>query len=106
MESMGASSCVSTTTINSSQLKGFRLDENSFMTLLFYSTLGCHLCEEAETLLDVLKTQRNVTVEAIDISTSAALVERYGIRIPVVKNQATGEELDWPFGYDELLSLI
>jgi hypothetical protein len=76
------------------------------MTLLFYTTLGCHLCEEAETLLDVLKTQHPVTVEAIDISSSSALVERYGIRIPVVKNKATEEELGWPFGYDELLSLI
>jgi GT2 family glycosyltransferase len=76
------------------------------MNLLFYTTAGCHLCEQAQTLLDVLKTQHLVEIIAVDISSSEELVDLYGIRIPVVKNEATGEELGWPFGYDELLSLI
>ncbi len=76
------------------------------MNLVFYTTAGCHLCEEAKALLDVLKTQHEVNIQTIDISSSQALVELYGIRIPVIKNQTTGEELGWPFGYDELFSLI
>ena len=76
------------------------------MNLLFYTTAGCHLCEDAEALLEVLKSQHEVIIEAIDISSSEELVELYGIRIPVVKNKETGEELGWPFGYDELVSLI
>jgi len=76
------------------------------MHLLFYTTAGCHLCEEAKALLDVLKSQHPVTYEAIDISSSEALVDIYGIRIPVVENPETETELGWPFGYDELLSLI
>jgi hypothetical protein len=77
------------------------------MNLVFYTTTGCHLCEEANALLDVLKTAHPAAeIETTDISCSEALVELYGIRIPVVKNKATGAELGWPFGYDELLNLI
>lgn len=76
------------------------------MTLLLYTTAGCHLCEQAEALLDVLKTQHQVSVEAVEISVSEELVEQYGIRIPVVKNKDTEEELGWPFTYEELVSLI
>ncbi len=76
------------------------------MNLLFYTTAGCHLCEQAQDLLEVLMTQQPVEIKAVDISSSEELVDLYGIRIPVVKNEATGEELGWPFGYDELLSLI
>lgn len=73
--------------------------------LKFYTTLGCHLCEEAEQFLDHLVSVKPVEVEAIDISSSEELVELYGLRIPVVKNADTAEELGWPFDYQQLMEL-
>lgn len=74
--------------------------------LIFYTTAGCHLCEQAAFLLEELTRHRSVTVETVDIATDEALVESYGIRIPVVLNAKENVELGWPFAYEELLSLI
>lgn len=75
-------------------------------TLVFFTTAGCHLCEQAALLLEELKRQHSVTVETVDIAIDEKLVELYGIRIPVVLNAATGAELGWPFQYEELVNLI
>ncbi|MFK7864051.1 MAG: glutaredoxin family protein [Pseudohongiellaceae bacterium] len=74
-------------------------------SLVFYTTLGCHLCEDAEQLLEHLISANDVTYKAVDISSSKELVEKYGIRIPVVKNADSGDELGWPFDYYQLLAL-
>lgn len=74
--------------------------------LVFYTTAGCHLCEQAAVLLEELAQLQDIAVIPVDISSDEALVTLYGIRIPVVKNQATDEEIGWPFRLEELLSLI
>ena len=66
-------------------------------TLLLYGTLGCHLCEQAEWLLQPLR-QAAWQLQVIDIADqpdSDALVERYGLRLPVLRFGTA--ELDWPF---------
>ncbi len=75
-------------------------------TLIFYTTESCHLCEEAEKLLNQLSRVNSVRVEAIDISTDEELVSRYGLRIPVVKNRLTDREIGCPFDLAELANLI
>lgn len=47
-----------------------------------------------------------VTIDSIEISTDAALVDAYGIRIPVVKNSETNVELGWPFDLVDLEELV
>lgn len=66
------------------------LEENE--CLQFYTTAGCHLCEHAEAIL----LEAGCDFTAIDIEADAALIQRYGIRIPVVA-KASGAELGWPF---------
>jgi glutaredoxin len=63
------------------------------MNLKLYGTAFCHLCEQAETVL------REIGIEAdyIDIADDDELLEKYGIRIPVLKRADTGTELGWPF---------
>jgi len=63
------------------------------MNIKLYSTTCCHLCEEAEAIL------REVGIEAdyVDIADDDELLEKYGIRIPVLKRVDTGAELGWPF---------
>ena len=76
--------------------------------LLFFTTLGCHLCEQAEQMLgSVAHSQRaELAVDVIDIADDAALVENYGIRLPVFKRVCDGGELGWPFGEEQLVHFL
>lgn len=53
----------------------------------------CQLCDEA---LAVLAQARTPEPEALFIDDDAGLEERYGARVPVLRD-AAGRELDWPF---------
>ncbi len=78
--------------------------------LILYTTVGCHLCEQAEQLLQAFASAEAGSIqfelEAIDISSDESLVEQYGIRIPVVKNVVTEREVGWPFDSQELFTLF
>lgn len=63
--------------------------------LRLYTTLGCHLCAQLEALLVTLAV-REVRLERIEISDSDDLVERYGMRLPVLVD-GEGAELDRGF---------
>ncbi|MGB0360525.1 MAG: glutaredoxin family protein, partial [Endozoicomonas sp.] len=49
--------------------------------LLLYTTSGCHLCEEAVSVLNSLDFEWF----PVEISTHDSLIERYGLRIPVIR---------------------
>jgi len=49
-----------------------------------YGKPGCHLCEQAEELLEDLGREHPLSVQAIDITSDPALFERYRYEIPVV----------------------
>ena len=66
--------------------------------LVLYGTSACHLCELAEDmLLDVQALRPGLQFEKIDIANDDQLIERYGVRIPVLKRLSDGAELGWPF---------
>ena len=65
--------------------------------LILYTTSGCHLCEHAEAILDATGCE----YEMVDIADDLELMERYGVRIPVVRDQQ-GRELGWPFDRTQL----
>lgn len=66
--------------------------------LVLYHTAGCHLCELAEAIALPLAAAAGVRLRRVDIAASDALTERYGTRIPVLRNPAIlGEEIGWPF---------
>jgi len=62
--------------------------------LVLYGRDGCHLCDEARTVLERI----GVEFEEIDIETDDALLRRYLERIPVVA--LDGEDL-YDFFVDE-----
>ena len=62
----------------------------------------CHLCRLAEQTLDVMALQW----VAVEIDDDPELEQRYGLRVPVARNPATGEEIDFPFGEKEIRSLL
>ncbi len=66
-------------------------------SIYLYSTLGCHLCELAKEIVIPLLDPDSIQLEEIEISESDELVERYGVRIPVLKSPNHPDELGWPF---------
>ena len=62
------------------------------MSLMLLSSPGCHLCDQAEVIVDHV----GVSFEVVDISLNVDLVRLYGVRIPVLK-RSDGAELGWPF---------
>jgi hypothetical protein len=76
--------------------------------LVFYTTDGCHLCEDAQGLLQQLLADypQCYQVEIIDIVESESLVEQYGTRIPVIANSTGKSDLGWPFDYPKLISFV
>jgi thioredoxin-like negative regulator of GroEL len=76
--------------------------------LTLFGTAGCHLCEEAEALLDEVLHQQGKSIDlvSVDIADHDEWMARYGIRIPFLLHANSGRELDWPFGVAELNSFI
>ena len=70
--------------------------------LILYGTIGCHLCEEAQR---VIYRALGVSLDMVDITDDPELLERYSLRIPVLRLAATGAEIDWPFGSTEVQQL-
>ena len=71
--------------------------------LALYATSGCHLCERAEALV---RGAVAVAFLPVEIADDAELLERYGVRIPVLRRVDTGEELDWPFDVAAIRRLL
>ena len=74
--------------------------------LYLYTTLGCHLCEQALELLEPLVGDSSFRLESIDIAESDELMERYGIRIPVLRRPGIDKELGWPFDQQQLSAFL
>ncbi len=70
-----------------------------------FGTLGCHLCEVAESMLMEF-VQRGLLVELVDIADDESWFEDYSLRIPVLRRVDTGAELGWPFSADEVVAFL
>ena len=64
------------------------------MHLRLFQRDDCPLCDEA---LAVLAAARLPDLESVWIDDDDALEARYGLRVPVLRDEANGAELDWPF---------
>ena len=65
--------------------------------LILYQRDDCHLCDQA---LAVLAQARAPEFESVFIDDDDALEARYGMRVPVLCDDDSGAELDWPFDAD------
>lgn len=72
------------------------------MELILYTTLGCHLCDKAKEVIWPLLDRYPYRLREVDIADDESLVERFGVRIPVVKRQDLPEDLGWPFDSAQL----
>lgn len=73
------------------------------MRLILFGTSGCHLCEEAEVIVNACVPDG---VETVDIAEQEQWQERYAVRIPVLYDLETKQELGWPFDRAEVGEFI
>ena len=64
------------------------------MALILFQRDYCHLCDQA---LAVMAEARAPDFDSVFIDDDPALEARYGLRVPVLRDEARGIELDWPF---------
>jgi glutaredoxin len=53
-------------------------------TVTIYSRLGCHLCDDAEKVLESLREELNFEIEVINIDEDAELVKLDSDQVPVI----------------------
>lgn len=69
------------------------------MRLTLFQRDDCQLCDQA---LELLARIRAPDFESVFIDDDAALEARYGERVPVLREEDGGRELDWPFDAGKL----
>ena len=62
--------------------------------LILYQRDYCHLCDQA---LAVMAEARAPDFDSVWVDDALELEERYGTRVPVLRDARNGRELDWPF---------
>ena len=67
--------------------------------LTLYQRDDCHLCDLA---IEVLAQARAPEFDSVFIDGDDGLEARYGVRVPVLRDDARGAELDWPFDARQL----
>lgn len=73
------------------------------MRLTLYQRDDCRLCDLA---LDVLAQARVPDFSSVFIDVDAKLEVRYGERVPVLREDESGRELNWPFDADAVMRFI
>jgi hypothetical protein len=74
--------------------------------VLLYTTLGCHLCDDAMAIVQPILDKEGWKVSLVEIADSPELVDKYGIRIPVLARVDNQDEIGWPFGVEEIELLL
>lgn len=70
--------------------------------LIFYTTLGCSLCEKAKPEIWPLLEKFGLQLQPVDIADDEELTRLFGWSIPVVGLGEVDDVLCWPFTASEL----
>jgi hypothetical protein len=73
---------------------------------LLLGTVGCHLCEQALALVQMVQQHSAITVLETDIAEESCWQADYALRIPVLYHVASGKALDWPFNATDVQCFI
>lgn len=73
------------------------------MHLILFQRDDCTLCDQALGLLALAHTP---DFESAWIDDDPALEARYGTRVPVLRDDTTERELDWPFDVAALQAFV
>jgi short subunit dehydrogenase-like uncharacterized protein len=70
---------------------------------MLFGTSGCHLCEQAEVIVNACVSDG---VDYVDIAEQEQWQEQYAVRIPVLYDPETKQELGWPFDQADVEEFI
>ena len=79
------------------------MNDSTNARLTLFQRDDCHLCDLA---LGVLAEARAPAFESVFIDDDPGLEERYGIRVPVLRDEDGGVELDWPFDTERVRAFV
>jgi len=71
--------------------------------LTMFQRDDCHLCDLA---LGVLAAARAPEFDSVFIDGDEVLEQRYGVRVPVLRDEGSGIELEWPFDVARVRALL
>jgi glutaredoxin 2 len=71
--------------------------------LRLYVSEECELCDRA---VDILAQAKAPDFECICIEGDEALEERYGVRVPVLRDVTDDRELGWPFDVADVRNFL
>jgi len=72
-------------------------------SFLLFQRDDCQLCDLA---LEVLAEARAPAFESVFIDDTPELEDRYGVRVPVFRDETGDRELDWPFTADDVRAFL
>ncbi|MEO9078683.1 MAG: glutaredoxin family protein [Rhodanobacter sp.] len=71
--------------------------------LILYQRDDCHLCDLA---LALMAETHAPDFDSVWVDDSDELEQRYGTRVPVLRDELSGCELDWPFDAAAVLAWL
>ena len=74
--------------------------------LLLFSRADCHLCDQAEALVNALLIDSPWQLKKVDIDNDPVLKQRYQTSIPVLLRCDIQQALNWPFPQSRVRSLL
>ena len=74
--------------------------------LLLFSRADCHLCDQAEALVNSLLVGTPWQLKKVDIDNDPILKQRYQTIIPVLLRCDNQQALNWPFPQSRVRSLL
>ncbi len=77
------------------------------MKLILFGTSACHLCEQAQEILqNIVAHFSHIQLEWLDIAEQPKWQADYAVRIPVLLHPNSGKELDWVFNFHDVIKFI
>jgi len=73
--------------------------------LTLYTTVGCHLCDDAEAVLHELSLTHDIHINLSEIGDDNDLIDLYGTLIPVVEFP-DNSTLNWPFDIKDIINKV
>lgn len=70
--------------------------------LRFYTTAGCHLCEQAFAELEPIARRKRLVIECIDVMDDPDAEAAFAESIPVIMNEQRADALYWPFTREDI----
>lgn len=74
----------------------------SMPDLRFYTTAGCHLCDQALAELESIARRKQLVIQCVDVMDDPDAEAAFAESIPVIVNEQRAEPLRWPFTSEDI----